>query len=270
MSDHKPGVLRNLRIKRVALVDSGANFDTRTGDGAHVMLFKSASEPDRKTINKETPVKKSLLKRMFDAFREPDAEKQDQILTSLEKEFDNDSDDPKSVHKSDDPMCKCADCMSKRVSADDSMEKRATELEKRVVAAEKRATDAEAVAKGVLDTQERSEVVSVLKSFVMTPINLETDVDHYLMLKRANPAMYDRQIAIMKATDAQLADSRLLLDVGTRKGTGEGSAWGQIEAKADQLISKSATKITKAQAIDEVLQDPSNFKLVKQYRAEMQ
>ncbi len=36
----KPGVLRNLRIKRVALVDKGANFDTATGDGAHIMLYK--------------------------------------------------------------------------------------------------------------------------------------------------------------------------------------------------------------------------------------
>jgi hypothetical protein len=39
----KPGILRNLRIKRVALVDRGANFDKQTGDGAHIMLFKAAA-----------------------------------------------------------------------------------------------------------------------------------------------------------------------------------------------------------------------------------
>lgn len=38
----KPGILRNMRIKRVALVENGANFDSLTGDGAHIMLFKSA------------------------------------------------------------------------------------------------------------------------------------------------------------------------------------------------------------------------------------
>jgi hypothetical protein len=33
-------VLRNLRIKRVAIVDKGANFDAETGDGAHILLYK--------------------------------------------------------------------------------------------------------------------------------------------------------------------------------------------------------------------------------------
>jgi len=33
-------VLRNLRIKRVAIVDKGANFDPETGDGAHILLYK--------------------------------------------------------------------------------------------------------------------------------------------------------------------------------------------------------------------------------------
>lgn len=36
----KPGILRNLRIKRVSIVDIGANLDTKTGDGAHIMLYK--------------------------------------------------------------------------------------------------------------------------------------------------------------------------------------------------------------------------------------
>jgi hypothetical protein len=31
-----------MRIKRVALVENGANFDSRTGDGAHILLYKSA------------------------------------------------------------------------------------------------------------------------------------------------------------------------------------------------------------------------------------
>lgn len=45
MSDGKPGVLRNLKIARVALVDMGANFDRKTGDGAHIVLWKRA-EPE--------------------------------------------------------------------------------------------------------------------------------------------------------------------------------------------------------------------------------
>jgi len=33
-------LLTNVRFSRVSLVDKGASFDTKTGDGAHVLLFK--------------------------------------------------------------------------------------------------------------------------------------------------------------------------------------------------------------------------------------
>lgn len=39
-ADTKPGILTRLRIKRVAMVDLGANLDRATGDGAHIMLYK--------------------------------------------------------------------------------------------------------------------------------------------------------------------------------------------------------------------------------------
>ncbi len=41
----KPGILRRLKINRVDLVDMGANFDAKTGDGAHIMLHKRADQP---------------------------------------------------------------------------------------------------------------------------------------------------------------------------------------------------------------------------------
>lgn len=39
-NNENPGILRNLRVKRVSLVDVGANTDPITGDGAHIVLFK--------------------------------------------------------------------------------------------------------------------------------------------------------------------------------------------------------------------------------------
>jgi hypothetical protein len=38
--------LHNLKVTRIDLVDRGANFDTRTGEGAHVMIFKRAAGDD--------------------------------------------------------------------------------------------------------------------------------------------------------------------------------------------------------------------------------
>ena len=55
----KPGILRRLRIKRVSLVDSGANFDEATGDGAHIMLYKrdvSKDNPGARASHSDAPL----------------------------------------------------------------------------------------------------------------------------------------------------------------------------------------------------------------------
>ncbi len=55
----KPGLLRNLRFKRVSLVDSGANYDAKTGDGAHIMLYKAkdpiAKGPGLGSVHVDSP-----------------------------------------------------------------------------------------------------------------------------------------------------------------------------------------------------------------------
>ena len=38
-----PTKLRNLKIRRVDLCDLGANYDPRTGEGAHILIAKAAS-----------------------------------------------------------------------------------------------------------------------------------------------------------------------------------------------------------------------------------
>jgi hypothetical protein len=294
MSDRKPGSLRNLKIKRVALVDMGANFDKKTGDGAHILLHKSADsdaghpaaardriEPPTgpatgrlatlnafvAALNKENPVKKTLIAKLFGLAAEPDAVKRAEAAADVLKEFPDEG-EGKPVHKADDPMCKCADCVAKTSKAFTAED---------IAKAVKTATD-EAVSKAVEDVNKRlaeeikkreeGELREVLKSFKATPFDLDKDVPIYLALKKADPASFDRTIAIMKATDAQLAQSNLYKDFGSRSGAGEGSAWAQIEAKADQLIEKSTTPLTRAAAIEKVME--ANPKLVHQYRQEQQ
>lgn len=53
---HKPGILRNLTIKRVSLVENGANQDTVTRDGAHIMLFKAG--PSVGAVHVDAPIGK--------------------------------------------------------------------------------------------------------------------------------------------------------------------------------------------------------------------
>lgn len=59
MPETKPGILRNLRIKRVSLVDLGANTDPVTGDGAHIMLYKQADvekNPNLSQVHSDAPL----------------------------------------------------------------------------------------------------------------------------------------------------------------------------------------------------------------------
>lgn len=60
--------LRNLKVSRVALVDKGANHDLDTGEGAHVVLYKSDdSTPDQQedAVPESTEQEQSFAKRAW-------------------------------------------------------------------------------------------------------------------------------------------------------------------------------------------------------------
>lgn len=352
----KPGVLRNLRIKRVAIVDSGANFDTKTGDGAHIMLFKSdgpgvaavhvptaGSEEDeyetdyekanldagarnalpdsafaavwtdaqgkkhrklpihdaghlaaargrisqaqipadvkaraqrridRKSKKEKGIVKlQKLFKKVLDAVTIPDEAARQQAIAKLQAKVEktgvvnDDDEDDYPVHKSDDPMCKCADCMAKRT------EKRYVDLEKSNSELKAEVEKARTTLAAEIEKRENAEMVEILKGFKYAPFDLDKDVAVFRKMKRDDPAMFERTMAVYKAQEVQLQDAALYSDYGTRKGGGEGSAWAQIVAKADQLMEKSKKEMTQEQAIEKVMLMPENNKLVKQYRQEAQ
>lgn len=362
MADNdKPGILRNLRVKRVSLVDIGANFDTKTGDGAHIMLFKAAVNKnpsvgsvhvdstdwrddyekatldstsrnklpdsafaavwtdskgvkqrklpihdaghlaaargrlaaadipadvkaaarrkiDAATNHKEKNVKKSILQKMLGLFNEKDETKRaasaEEITKALNDLNDNDDDVKKVAHDASDPNCKCADCMGKRFTGDPeainlAVSKATTALEKKhaeqLAIVTKQATDAMAAVEVEKQARLTAEMTSVLKSFRHVPMDLEKDIPAYIALKAANPTMFDSILAKMRGTEALLAKSALFENFGSNQ-EGQGDAWAAIEAKADALVEKSTSGLTREQAIEKVMLDPKNMSLVKQYR----
>lgn len=293
MADPKPGTLHNLRIKRVAIVDMGANFDRRTGDGAHIMLFKSA--PSVATVHvdgiatdpdplkpKEKNVKKSLFQRMLKAVGMTDEKARTAELDAIAKEFPDDADD-KPVHKADDAMCKCADCMAKSVAKAAENQAAITKAAGELVASEiakanesvakanARVAEVEKTLATEVEKREDVEIREVLKSFSATSVNLDTDVPIFRKMRKSDPAMYDRTIAIMKAQDAIAAKSGAFVDVGSGRDGGAGlDAWNQLEAKADALVEKSTKEMTREKALEKVMLDPANKGLVKAYRAAQQ
>lgn len=274
-------ILRNLRVKRVSLVDMGANFDRDTKDGAHITLYKSASVSDvhvpvppvpkkdepktEEPVNdKEIPVSKSIIARLLGLVTEQDVNKRAEAVEQIAKEFPTGDDKP--MHKADDPTCKCADCMNKSVTkaAGDT-----SDLAKKFTDLEKRNDELQKSLQAEITKREVGEVTSILKSFKATPFDMEKDVETYHQMRKANPAMFESIIAKMRATDEMLAQSALFKSVGSGR-SGGGDAWSQIEAKADAMVEKSTKPLTREQALEKVMMDPANRGLVKQYRAEQQ
>ena len=205
---------------------------------------------------------KNFIAKLLGLAAEPDAEKRAAAAADVLKAFPDDLKDGAegAVHKGDDPMCKCADCMSKRTAksiTEDVNKAVETEVAKRVQVE---------VAKAVAMVCEEDEVRNILKSFTATSIDINDALPKYLALKRMAPESYESVIKTLKAQDEALSKSLAFADVGVRKGTGEGSAWAQIEAKADQLLEKSDANLTREQAIEKVME--RNPKLVAQYRQE--
>lgn len=226
---------------------------------------------------------KDILKRMLGLLKEDDPVKKAAGLTEVEGLIAKAADDdeaPPFMHKADDAMCKCDDCVTKRAAMPAAFGKRFEVLEKaqadliaKLAVSEGRVTAAENIAKSVMAKAEKAEMRTLLKSFAAIPFELkdDTEIDAFIVMKSANPAAFDAMIAKYKAADALIAKSALFADAGSpRDFAGEGSAWAQIEAKADAVMVKGANGQTREQIIEKVLLDPANNDLVRQYREEQQ
>jgi hypothetical protein len=289
-----PRKLIKLKINRVDLVDRGANQhaeivltkrvvakDSPSLSSVHVEapIIPPASPKKKKpTTNGEKSVGKDLLKRLLALFGETDVEKRKVGLAELTKAVEDEPEVPVAkAHDPSDPNCNCADCMEKKKNMpvpDLAMAKRFEDLEKRNTDLQKSLDNATAMAKAERDARLDRDMLDVLKSFKATPLNIDltkadNDVVRFRKMQIADPDTFNRTMEILKATDAQLAQSAIYSQFGSgRQGDGTGSAWAKIEAKADALIEKSANPMTREAAINKVMEQ--NPKLVAEYRAEQQ
>lgn len=229
---------------------------------------------------------KDILKRMLALLKEDDPAKRTAGVTELDTlitkaKDDDDEEVPPFVHKAGDAMCKCESCVSMRAPMPteigkrfEAMEKTNAELMSKVAAADGRALAAENIAKAVVAKAEKSEMRTLLKSFTAIPFKLDDDseIDAFILMKAANPTAFTAMIAKYEAADKLLAKSALFnSDLGSgRDFSGEGSAWAQLEAKADAAIAKGVTGLTREQVLEKVMLDPANNGLVRQYREEQQ
>lgn len=358
MSD-KPGVLRNLRIKRVSLVEMGANFDSKTGDGSHIMLFKGidvnknpsvgdvhVDSPDwdaddqdeyekstltaaqrrklpdsayaavwtdakgkkhrklpihdaghlaaargrvdganipasvkaeaRRKIEaatkKEKHVKKSIVQRLLKAVGIQDAAARQAELDAINKAVENDGDEDDNLHKADDPMCKCAECMSKRTAKGMTP----AEVEKAINDAVAKAIAPLQTVNANLQTTLNTEIEKRLDNEMRVQLSKftkvgikESDIPMFRKMASDNPELFKRQMEIFAGQQTLLEKSAAWGNIGYGGApASDDSAWAQIEAKADAMLEKSSGNLTREQAIEKVMLDPKNKGLIKQYRQE--
>ena len=263
----------------------GANIPTDVKAKAKAKI-EAATARARSETKKENSVKNTIVKQILGLFSESDEGKRKEAVAQLSKAIEKD-DMAMASHDPDNADCKCAECMAKldKEKLDKEGLEMKAEVGKKLVAIEKANADlvksnadlvtSNATLAASIEVEKNlrldRDMVDILKSFKATPFKLEgadSDVAKFRKMKADSPDTFARVMEVLKAAAAQAAAGLLFArDLGSGR-TGTGSAWDQLEAKADALIEKDTKGITREQALEKImLQNP---KLVQQYREEQQ
>lgn len=142
-------------------------------------------------------------------------------------------------------------------------------LRAEITKANERATAAEEIAKAERDRRETDEIQGVLKSFTGMSIDVAKHTPLFKALRTSSPELYKNLVETLTGANAAVAKGGLFGELGSgRDGAAKGSAWDQIVAKAEEMVSKSSKGMTREQAIDKVMEQ--NPRLVREYRAQQQ
>ena len=148
-----------------------------------------------------------------------------------------------------------------------AVDKKIVEMQKRIDAAEKRAGEAEKIAKSERDARDLDQEKTTLRKFRHVTVDVEKDADIFRKLRNSDKTAYDLVMAKLSAAEAigKKGDD-LQRDLGSPLGGGNtGTAWAEIEAEADKLVSKDKS-MTKEKAVAKILE--TRHDLAKRYYAE--
>ena len=145
--------------------------------------------------------------------------------------------------------------------------KQIVELQKKLEATEARAVGAEKIAKSERDARELESEKTVLRKFRHVTVDVDKEAATFLKLRTADKPLYESVMAKLNATEAVAKKvAGLEADLGSPLGGGAATAWAEIEAEADKLVTKGEKNLTHEKAIDRVMK--ARPELVKRYRAE--
>ena len=266
--------LKKLLIDRVDLVTAGDNPE------AWVSLYKRKDTEGGDNEGLESIIDKVLkcLESLFSKKKGDDPvsfdikkfleELPEDQRTPLEKEFAKITDLEKKLQEKEETLGE----LSKKVEElekgakggdngagsgeEDVLKSLPEAVRKMVEDSQKRAEEAEKVAKMVQEKALNEEYIAKAKGFQNLSLKAE---DFGPVLKRVaaiGAEDYAKIEAVLKAADEMISKNNLLMkEIGSSSGQTGGDAWAKIEAKAQEIVTKSTDGLTKEQAITKVLRD---------------
>jgi len=236
-----PNKLKHLQIRRVALVDKGAN------PGAHITLFKregsDVSEIDKSTLDEAVRAHVEAL------------EKQVQDLSAQVAKL---KDDPPP-----DPVEKAKDADPELAARLEAIEKQAAQDRK----------DAEAARSEIAKMQaERERELYITKARSLQAFGPADDFGGTLqkIAKAIDPEEFEKLEQKFRSLNEIARQSALFKELGTDGGTDTKSAWEKIEAGARGLIEKADQPLSLPEAVDRFLKTDAGKALYTEYQHETQ
>ena len=129
----------------------------------------------------------------------------------------------------------------------------------------KKAQELEKILKAEREERKKLEFINKAKQFKHIPMKPEELGVMLKSLSETNEEMYNKFMKLLTALDNQIEQSGLFKEIGKSE-VASATAWGKIEAMANELVEKGVVK-TKEQGVKKVLED--HPELYEEYRREL-
>jgi len=129
----------------------------------------------------------------------------------------------------------------------------------------KKAQELEKALKAEQEERKKLEFINKAKQFKHIPMKPEELGVMLKSLSETNEEMYNKFVQLLTSLDNQIEQSGLFKEIG-KSGEAPATAWGKIEAMANELVQKGVVK-TKEQGVKKVLEE--NPELYDEYRKEL-
>jgi membrane-associated HD superfamily phosphohydrolase len=254
-----PTKLKNLRIDRVDLVDKGANPD------AHILLFKRKGDEGvmkfEDVLKSLTPEQQAIIKSELEKvgpggeMTPEEKKKKEAEMAAMNAALATAKADlAKSTDQIADLTTQLAKATKSNEPGDSDIFKGLNpEVKKYLEDIKKEADASKAIVKALEEEKLTKQYTDVAKS--LTHLAVQAD-EFGLVLKsfaQHDTVNYGKLEAMLKSFNEAVAKGNLFKEIGQSGSTGAVDPLAKLEAKAQELVTKNATTMTKEQAMAHVM-----------------